>query len=140
LRNYVCQRLRLFHPQLRKAAQALYAILWCVGKKSVSQTEEDKQRKSVKRTKKKLSVPFIQQNCVVKLNIRCDIKWFVLTQFVQNALAFVALANRESTAYNIRFCEMAADVIVRTAVLGKTVGGNPNCVQLSPQLRQAAGR
>ena len=45
----------------------------------------------------------------------------------------------ENTAYNKRFGEIGSKVIVRISVRPLTVGDSPNCVQLTPQLRQAAG-
>ena len=45
----------------------------------------------------------------------------------------------DSTAYNKRFGEIGGEVIVRISLCPLTVGDSPNCVQLNPQLRQAAG-
>ena len=41
-------------------------------------------------------------------------------------------------ADNKRFGEIGGEVIIRISVRPLTVGVSPNCVQLSPQLRQAA--
>jgi len=42
-------------------------------------------------------------------------------------------------AYNKRFGEIGGEVIIRISVHPLTCGDSPNCVQLTPQLRQAAG-
>ena len=42
-------------------------------------------------------------------------------------------------AGNKRFGEIGVEVIVRISVCPLTVSDSPNCVQLFPQLRQAAG-
>ena len=42
-------------------------------------------------------------------------------------------------ADNKRFGEIGGEVTVRISVSPLTVGVSPNCVQLIPQLRQAAG-
>ena len=42
-------------------------------------------------------------------------------------------------ASNKRFGEIGGEVIVRISVRPLTLCDNPNCVQLTPQLRQAAG-
>jgi len=42
-------------------------------------------------------------------------------------------------ASNKRFGEIGGEVIVRISVCPLTGGVSPNCVQLPPQLRQAAG-
>jgi len=42
-------------------------------------------------------------------------------------------------AGNKRFGEIGGEVIIRISVRPLTVGVCPNCVQLTPQLRQAAG-
>ena len=42
-------------------------------------------------------------------------------------------------APNKRFDEIGGEVIVRISVVSLTAGDSPNCVQLTPQLRQAAG-
>jgi hypothetical protein len=42
-------------------------------------------------------------------------------------------------ASNKRFDEIGGAVIARILLSPLTVGDSPNCVQLSPQLRQAAG-
>ena len=42
-------------------------------------------------------------------------------------------------ADNKRFGEIGGKVIIRISVRPLTVGVSPNCVQLPPQLRQAAG-
>jgi len=42
-------------------------------------------------------------------------------------------------ADNKRFGEIGGEVIVQIAVRPLTAGVSPNCVQLPPQLRQAAG-
>ena len=42
-------------------------------------------------------------------------------------------------AYNKRFGEIGGEVTVRISVRPLTVGDSPKCVQLTPQLRQAAG-
>ena len=42
-------------------------------------------------------------------------------------------------APNKRFGEIGGEVTVRISVRPLTVGDCPNCVQLTPQLRQAAG-
>ena len=42
-------------------------------------------------------------------------------------------------AYNMRFGEIGGGVIIRTSVYQFSVSDSPNCVQLTPQLRQAAG-
>ena len=46
---------------------------------------------------------------------------------------------KERSAYNKRFGEIGAEVIIRISLCPLTVGVSPNCVQLTPQLRQAAG-
>ena len=42
-------------------------------------------------------------------------------------------------ADNKRFGEIGGEVTVRISVRPLTCGDSPNCVQLTPQLRQAAG-
>ena len=42
-------------------------------------------------------------------------------------------------APNKRFGEIGGEVIIRISLCPLTVGDCPNCVQLIPQLRQAAG-
>ena len=42
-------------------------------------------------------------------------------------------------ALNMRFGEIGGEVIIRISLCPLTGGNNPNCVQLTPQLRQAAG-
>ena len=42
-------------------------------------------------------------------------------------------------ADNKRFGEIGGEVIIRISVRPLTVSDSPNCVQLPPQLRQAAG-
>ena len=42
-------------------------------------------------------------------------------------------------AHNKRFGEIGGEVIIRISLSPLTVGDSPNCVQLTPQLRQAAG-
>jgi len=42
-------------------------------------------------------------------------------------------------AHNKRFGEIGGEVIIRISVRPLTVGDSPNCVQLTPQLHQAAG-
>jgi len=42
------------------------------------------------------------------------------------------------SAYNMRFGEIGGEVTVRISVRPLTIGVSPNCVQLPPQLRQAA--
>ena len=42
-------------------------------------------------------------------------------------------------AHNKRFGEIGGEVIIRISVFPLTGGDCPNCVQLPPQLRQAAG-
>jgi len=42
-------------------------------------------------------------------------------------------------ACNKRFGEIGGEVIIRISVYPLTIGVSPNCVQLTPQLRQAAG-
>ena len=43
------------------------------------------------------------------------------------------------TTHNKRFGEIGGEVIIRISAYPLTVGDCPNCVQLTPQLRQAAG-
>jgi hypothetical protein len=42
-------------------------------------------------------------------------------------------------SHNIRFCEMAAEVIFQAAVFWFTVGGSPKGSAVEPPLRKAAG-
>ena len=42
-------------------------------------------------------------------------------------------------AHNKRFGEIGGEVIIRISLRPLTGGVSPNCVQLTPQLRQAAG-
>jgi len=42
-------------------------------------------------------------------------------------------------ADNKRFGEIGGEVIIRISLCPLTAGDSPNCVQLTPQLRQAAG-
>ena len=46
---------------------------------------------------------------------------------------------KKMPACNKRFGEIGVEVIVRISVCPLTGGDSPNCVQLTPQLRQAAG-
>jgi len=46
---------------------------------------------------------------------------------------------KKMPADNKRFGEIGGEVIIRISVCPLTAGDSPNCVQLPPQLRQAAG-
>jgi len=46
---------------------------------------------------------------------------------------------QQMPACNKRFGEIGGEVIARISVCPLTIGDSPNCVQLTPQLRQAAG-
>ena len=51
----------------------------------------------------------------------------------------IEIINIKMPADNKRFCEMAAEVLARILVLGKTDSRNPNCSAVEPPLRKAAG-